>query len=104
LPELVKQGIVPVSEVDLACRRILNAKYRLGLFSDPYRGLNDAAPARVHLSNEHRAIAYQAAVESWVLFANNNNRFAPIAQCQHRLDRPIHQRQTQPHWKLEWCR
>ena len=73
LPELVKQGIVPVSEVDLACRRILNAKYRLGLFSDPYRGLNDAAPARVHLSNEHRAIAYQAAVESFVLLQNTKS-------------------------------
>lgn len=73
LPELVKQGIVPVSEVDLACRRILNAKYRLGLFSDPYRGLNDASPARVHLSNEHRAIAYQAAVESFVLLQNTKS-------------------------------
>jgi beta-glucosidase len=73
LPELVKQGIVPVSEVDLACRRILNAKYRLGLFSDPYRGLSDAAPARVHLSNEHRAIAYQAAVESFVLLQNTKS-------------------------------
>ncbi|MFN5682008.1 MAG: beta-glucosidase BglX, partial [Bacteroidota bacterium] len=73
LPELVKQGIVPVSEVDLACRRILNTKYRLGLFSDPYRGLNDAAPARVHLSNEHRSIAYQAAVESFVLLQNTKS-------------------------------
>jgi beta-glucosidase len=73
LPELVKQGIVPVSEVDLACRRILNTKYRLGLFSDPYRGLNDATPARVHLSNEHRAIAYQAAVESFVLLQNTKS-------------------------------
>jgi beta-glucosidase len=73
LPELVKQGIVPVSDVDLACRRILNAKYRLGLFSDPYRGLNDAAPARVHLSNTHRDIAYQAAVESFVLLQNTKS-------------------------------
>lgn len=73
LPELVKQGMVPVSEVDLACRRILNAKYRLGLFSDPYRGLNDAAPAIVHLSNDHRAIAYQAAVESFVLLQNTKS-------------------------------
>jgi beta-glucosidase len=71
LPELVKQGMVPVSEVDLACRRILNAKYRLGLFTDPYRGLSDAAPAKVHLSNQHRAIAYQAAVESFVLLQND---------------------------------
>lgn len=71
LPELVKQGIVPVSEVDMACLRILNAKYRLGLFTDPYRGLSDAAPAKVHLSNQHRAIAYQAAVESFVLLQND---------------------------------
>ncbi|MEY4627669.1 MAG: beta-glucosidase BglX, partial [Bacteroidota bacterium] len=71
LPELVKQGMVPVSEVDLACRRILNAKYRLGLFTDPYRGLSDAAPAKVHLSNQHRNIAYQAAVESFVLLQND---------------------------------
>lgn len=71
LPELVKQGIVPVSEIDLACKRILNTKYRLGLFSDPYRGLSDAAPARVHLSNQHRDIAYVAAVESFVLLQND---------------------------------
>lgn len=71
LPELVKQGMVPVSEVDLACRRILNAKYRLGLFTDPYRGLSDAAPAKMHLSNQHRNIAYQAAVESFVLLQND---------------------------------
>ncbi|MFM7639093.1 MAG: beta-glucosidase BglX [Bacteroidota bacterium] len=71
LPELVNKGIVPVSEVDLACRRILNAKYRLGLFSDPYRGLSVDAPARVHLSNQHRDIAYQAAVESFVLLQND---------------------------------
>lgn len=71
LPELVNKGVAPVSEVDLACRRILNAKYRLGLFSDPYRGLSDDAPARVHLSNQHRDIAYQAAVESFVLLQND---------------------------------
>ena len=71
LPELVKQGIVPVTEVDMACRRILNAKYRLGLFSDPHRGLSDDAPAKVHLSNAHRDIAYQAAVESFVLLQND---------------------------------
>lgn len=55
----------------MACKRILNTKYRLGLFSDPYRGLSDAAPARVHLSNQHRDIAYEAAVESFVLLQND---------------------------------
>jgi beta-glucosidase len=70
LPELVKSGKVSESTVDLACRRILETKYRLGLFQDPYRSLNDKAPAQYHLSNEHRNVAYQAAVESFVLLQN----------------------------------
>ncbi len=74
LPDLVKNGAVSESTVDLACRRILNTKYRLGLFTDPYRQLTDKAPALalVHLSNAHRAIAYQAAVESFVLLKNES--------------------------------
>ena len=71
LSELVKQNRVQESDVDLACRRILNIKYRLGLFQDPYRQLNDKAPAMVHVSNEHRAVAYQAAIESFVLLQND---------------------------------
>lgn len=70
LPTLVKNGSVQEFTVDLACRRILNTKYQLGLFKDPYRQLNDKAPAKYHLSNEHRDIAYQAAVESFVLLQN----------------------------------
>lgn len=70
LPELVKSGKVSESTVDLACKRILETKYRLGLFQDPYRQLNDNAPAKLHLSNEHRNVAYQAALESFVLLQN----------------------------------
>ncbi|HEX6333446.1 MAG TPA: glycoside hydrolase family 3 N-terminal domain-containing protein, partial [Flavisolibacter sp.] len=37
LPALVKEGKVRISEIDRACRLILEAKYKLGLFDDPYR-------------------------------------------------------------------
>lgn len=40
LEKLVKSGKVDIAEVDQACRRILEAKYRLGLFDDPYRYLD----------------------------------------------------------------
>jgi beta-glucosidase len=40
LEKLVKTGKVNIAEVDQACRRILEAKYRLGLFDDPYRYLD----------------------------------------------------------------
>src|SRR3546814_4170721 len=37
LPKLVRDGKVPIAEVDAAVRRVLEAKYKLGLFDDPYR-------------------------------------------------------------------
>lgn len=38
---LVKSGKVPQSIIDAACRRVLEAKYKLGLFDDPYRYINE---------------------------------------------------------------
>jgi len=38
---LVKEGKVSAKTIDDACRRILEAKYKLGLFDDPYRYCND---------------------------------------------------------------
>ena len=80
LPELVKSGQVSESTVDLACRRILETKYRLGLFQDPYRNINDKAPAQYHLSNAHRDVAYQAAVESFVLLQNGQGALPKPAE------------------------
>ena len=71
LPKLVADGKVPVAEVDLACYRILSTKYKLGLFTDPYRGIDMNAPAKSHLTPENRAAAKQAAMESFVLLQNN---------------------------------
>src|SRR5690348_7444089 len=41
LPELVGEGRVTEAEIDAACRRVLAAKERLGLFDNPYRGLDE---------------------------------------------------------------
>ena len=43
-----------------SCRNILIAKYKLGLFSDPYRGLNDARQSEI-MSDEHKSIALHIA-------------------------------------------
>jgi beta-glucosidase len=42
LPQLVKEGKVSMAEINNACRLILEAKYKLGLFDDPYRYVNEA--------------------------------------------------------------
>jgi beta-glucosidase len=70
LPELVSEGRVSVADVDAACRRVLRAKERLGLFANPYRNLRQAGqPAQ--LSAGHRRLARLAAAKSCVLLKND---------------------------------
>ena len=75
LPAAVKAGRVPMAEVDASVRRVLNAKYRLGLFDDPYRSCTpDGARERaLTLTPEHRAAARRMAQKSMVLLENENN-------------------------------
>lgn len=46
LPGLVKDGLVPESDIDRACRDVLNTKYDMGLFTDPYVHLGRRVPIR----------------------------------------------------------
>ena len=71
LPELVAEGRIAESEIDAACRRVLVAKERLGLFDDPYRGLDEARRQAVTLTAENRALAREAAAKSCVLLKND---------------------------------
>jgi beta-glucosidase len=71
LPALVKAGKVKESLIDAACRRILEAKYRLGLFSDPYRGLSDERAKAQIMNREKQTLSKEAAVESIVLLKND---------------------------------
>ena len=64
---------VTEQEINLACRRILEAKYRLGLFDDPFRYVNEERAARSILNAEHRKAARNAASRSMVLLKNSRN-------------------------------
>jgi len=72
LPRLVASGKIPKSSIDRACRRILEAKYRLGLFSDPYRGCTEERAKSEILTPENRKTARESAVQSLVLLKNSN--------------------------------
>ena len=70
LKKSVEEGKVSVETVNTACRRILEAKYKLGLFDNPYKYCDLERPARDIFTKEHRAAARKIAGESFVLLKN----------------------------------
>ena len=70
LKKSVEEGKVTEATVNTACRRILEAKYKLGLFTDPYKYCNPERPAKDIFTPEHRAVARRIASESFVLLKN----------------------------------
>lgn len=73
LPELVKEGKVSVAEIDNACRLILEAKYKLGLFEDPYKYVSEERNRREIMNDQKKMLAKEAAIKSMVLLKNENN-------------------------------
>jgi len=73
LKKSLDEGKVIMTEIDLACRRILEAKYKLGLFKDPYKYMDVSRPKKEIFTNENRAIARKIASESFVLLKNEKN-------------------------------
>jgi beta-glucosidase len=71
LQNSVKEGKTTEKQIDKACRRILEAKYKLGLFDDPYKYCQQEKANRV-FSNENRAFARKTAAESFVLLKNKH--------------------------------
>ena len=67
LIELVKEGKVPMSRIDDACRRVLRMKYRLGLFENPTQKLKNYPKFG---GEEFAKIALDGATESMVLLKN----------------------------------
>ncbi len=67
--ELVKEGRIPMSRIDESVRRILTAKFRLGLFENPYCDIEEGN--KVRMCKEHRATALEAAENSIVLLKND---------------------------------
>ena len=71
LPELVRSGRVPEREVDEAVRRVLRAKYVVGLFDDPYRYSDTTRERALTLTAAHRAASREMARKSIVLLKND---------------------------------
>ena len=76
LIELVKEGKVPMSRIDDACRRVLRMKYRLGLFENPTQKLKNYPKFG---GEEFAKIALDGATESMVLLKNEGN-ILPLQQ------------------------
>jgi beta-glucosidase len=72
LGKSLEEGIVTLADIDLACRRVLEAKYKLGLFDDPYRYFDETRPEKEILTAENRQAAREVAARSFVLLKNNN--------------------------------
>ena len=73
LEKSLKEGKVTMAEIDKACRRILEAKYKLGLFDDPYKYCDASRVKKDIFTAENRAVARKIATETFVLLKNENN-------------------------------
>jgi len=72
LKKSLQQGKVTQKEIDDACRRVLEAKYKLELFDDPYRYCNDEREKTELMSDANLKAAREIAERCFVLLKNNN--------------------------------
>jgi beta-glucosidase len=72
IPDLVAKGDVPMSRVDEAVRRVLWTKAKLGLFEDPYRGMDPVREKAVCGAQAHYDLARKAGRESIVMLKNES--------------------------------
>src|SRR4030095_4849694 len=73
LKKSLQEGKITQKEIDDACRRVLEAKYKLGLFDDPYRYCKPERAATDIYTAEHLNQARATAAESFVLMKNQGN-------------------------------
>lgn len=71
LKKSLKEGKVSQADIDRACRLVLEAKYKLGLFEDPYRYCNEDRAKTELLTPANLKVARDAATKSFVLLKNN---------------------------------
>lgn len=72
LKQSLEEGKVSQSNIDTATRRILEAKYKMGLFEDPYRHIDSERAERELLSPEKISFAREIAKKSMVLLKNED--------------------------------
>jgi beta-glucosidase len=69
----LQQGKVTKAEIDTACRRVLEAKYKLGLFSNPYKYCDERRAATEIFTTDNRTAARKIAADCFVLLKNRGN-------------------------------
>jgi beta-glucosidase len=79
LQQSLDAGHITETQIDIACRRILVAKEKLGLFDDPYLYFSEERAASHILTPEHRAFARETIAETCVLLKNDND-VLPLAR------------------------
>ncbi len=72
IPELVSEGKIKLHQLDEAVRKVLNIKYQLGLFDDPYRYLNKEREQTTLYAQEFMDHSLHSARESIVLLKNKD--------------------------------
>lgn len=70
LKKSLNEKKITQKEIDLACRRVLEAKYKLGLFENPFRNCDESLAAKENLSKKNRDAARLTAAQSFVLLKN----------------------------------
>ncbi len=71
LKKSLDEGKVTQQEIDQACRRVLEAKYKLGLFDDPYRYCDTERAKTEIFTPENRQVAREIAAQTFVLLKND---------------------------------
>ena len=71
LKKSLDEGLVSMKDIDLACRRVLEAKYKLGLFDDPYRYMNEERAKTELMTPENLKTAREISERSIVLLKND---------------------------------
>lgn len=72
LKKSLNEKKVTLAEINAACRRILEAKYKLGLFDNPYKYLDEQRAKTQVFTTANRKVAQNIAAKSFVLLKNNN--------------------------------
>ena len=73
LEQSYNDGLVSMDDIDLACRRVLEAKYKLGLFQNPYRFCDARRHAKDVFTAENREASRNIAAETFVLLKNKDS-------------------------------
>ena len=73
LKKSLQEGKVTRAQIDQACRRVLEAKYKLGLFANPYKYCDEKRAANEIFTAENRATARRIAADCFVLLKNQGS-------------------------------